>query len=125
MREMDASVTTADELPEMLTVSEAARRLRIGRTLAYQLAARVLDGQPGGIPTIRLGGTLRVPSTALDELMRVGRVPTPDGLTAAVADAIDNYLGDGRVTGPTERPRGRRRRAGTNGTAQLSLLEAD
>jgi excisionase family DNA binding protein len=109
MREMGAAVTTADELPEMLTVSEAARRLRIGRTLAYQLAARFLDGQPGGIPTIRLGGTLRVPSTALDEFMRVRRIPTPDGLTATVADAIDDYLGDGRVTGPTETPPGPRR----------------
>lgn len=31
---------TADELPDLLTVEEAARFLRIGRTLAFQEAAR-------------------------------------------------------------------------------------
>jgi excisionase family DNA binding protein len=121
----DASDGALDGLPEMLTVPEAAERLRIGRTLAYQLAARFLDGQPGGIPTIRLGGTLRVPRAALEELMRVGRVATPNDLTATVADAIDDYLRDGHVTGPSEPEPGRRRRAATHGTAQLSLLGPD
>jgi excisionase family DNA binding protein len=125
MREMDAAASTADELPEMLTVSEAARRLRIGRTLAYQLAARFLAGEPGGLPTIRLGGTLRVPRHALEELMRSGRVAPPDELTATVADAINDYLRDGPASGSSETAPARRRRDATNGTAQLSVLEAD
>ena len=56
-------------LPVMLTVDEAARVLRIGRTLAYQLATRFLDGQPDGLPVIRLGGCLRVPRWALVDLI--------------------------------------------------------
>jgi hypothetical protein len=50
-----------DGLPEMLTVCEAAAVLRIGRTLAYQLASRYLAGEAGGIPVVRIGGCLRVP----------------------------------------------------------------
>jgi hypothetical protein len=34
-------------LPAMLTVEEAARVLRIGRSLAYQLATRYLDSGSG------------------------------------------------------------------------------
>jgi hypothetical protein len=112
-------------LPEMLTVCEAAHRLRIGRTLAYQLAARFLDGEPGGIPTIRLGGTLRVPRGALDDLMCMGRVVTPDDLTAAVAVAIDDYLRDTDAATPTRTRRSRGRRVASNHASQLSLLEAD
>lgn len=44
---------------ELLTLSEAAKRLRIGRTHAYRLAAR------HDIPTVRLGRALRVPARAL------------------------------------------------------------
>jgi hypothetical protein len=40
----------------------------------------VLNGEPGGIPTIRLSGTLRVPSAALDDFVRMGRVVTRDDL---------------------------------------------
>jgi len=32
-----------EDLPAMLTVEEAARVLRIGRSLAYQLATRYLE----------------------------------------------------------------------------------
>jgi excisionase family DNA binding protein len=114
-----------DGRPEMLTVSEAAHRLRIGRTLAYQLAARFLDGEPGGMPAIRLGGTIRVPRAALDDLMRMGRVATPDDLTAAAAVAIDDYLRDTDGLASSEARPERARRVTPNGAAQLSLLEAD
>ena len=55
---------------------EAARELRIGRSLAYELARRYLDsGERDGLPVIRLGAAcLRVPRWALDELRRTGRV---------------------------------------------------
>ena len=115
----------ADELPEMLTVSEAARRLRIGRTLAYQLAARFLDGAPGGMPVIRLGGALRVPRVALDDFMRIGRGVTSAKLAMAAEAAIDAYLGDNHVAPPRAGRPSRSRRAAAEHGAQLSLLEAD
>jgi excisionase family DNA binding protein len=124
MRPTDAD-GAADELPEMLTVSEAARRLRIGRTLAYQLAAKFLDGEPDGMPVIRLGGALRVPRVALDDFMRIGRVVTSAELAAVADVAIDAYLGDSHVAPPSAGRPSRSRRAASEHGAQLSLLEAD
>jgi hypothetical protein len=58
-----------------LTVSEAAGELRIGRTLAYDLARRyVASNGACGLPVVRLGTCLRVPRWALLELARHGRV---------------------------------------------------
>lgn len=52
-----------------LTVEEAANRLRIGRTLAYQLARRYRDtGGAEGLPVVALGNVLRVPRAKLEEL---------------------------------------------------------
>ena len=59
----------------LLTVEEAARVLRIGRSLAYQLAAEYdASGGLAGMPVIRIGGCLRVPRWALLELALTGRV---------------------------------------------------
>ncbi len=62
-------------LPPLLTIDEAARVLRIGRSLAYQLA-REYESSEGddGLPVIRVGTCLRVPRWALIELVRTGRV---------------------------------------------------
>jgi hypothetical protein len=56
--------------PDLLTVEEAARVLRIGRTSAYELARRYLrsDGAEG-IPVLRVGHLLRVPRCGLEELV--------------------------------------------------------
>src|SRR5712692_4950827 len=61
--------TTAPETPDFLTVEEAARVLRIGRTTAYALARtwRETDGREG-LPVVSIGRLLRVPSAALEEL---------------------------------------------------------
>ena len=85
----------------VLTVEEAASVLRIGRSLAYQLA-REYDATGGrsGLPVIRLGGCLRVPRWALRELACCGRVvrlcdaqpPNRDAIgdtDAAVATDVD------------------------------------
>jgi hypothetical protein len=59
----------------LLTVEEAAVVLRIGRSLAYQLAREYEDsGGVAGLPVIRVGACLRVPRWALLELACTGRV---------------------------------------------------
>jgi excisionase family DNA binding protein len=65
-----------DELPEVLTIEEAAKVLRIGRGAAYALARRYLatDGREG-LPVVRLGRSLRVPRAKLLGLLEVGGDP--------------------------------------------------
>lgn len=60
---------------QTLSVEEAARRLGIGRTLAYELATT--DRLP--IPVIRLGRRLVVARAALDRLL--GSEAPPQGNT--------------------------------------------
>ena len=47
------------DLPDVLTVDEAARLLRISRGLAFEAARR------GDIPTIRIGRRILVPTALL------------------------------------------------------------
>ncbi len=56
-----------DELPDFLTVEEAARILRIGRTAAYE-QAKVWRRTKGaaGLQVIEVGNSLRVPVTFLE-----------------------------------------------------------
>ena len=57
-----------DDLPEFLTVEEAAAVLRIGRTSAYLLAQRWrLTGGRSGLPVQRPGRLLRVPRSAIEQ----------------------------------------------------------
>lgn len=53
----------ADEI--LLSVSEAARRLGIGRSLLYRL---ILEGQ---ILSVKIGRSRRVPLWALEEFVKV------------------------------------------------------
>ncbi|MEA2902459.1 MAG: hypothetical protein QOH36_2346 [Actinomycetota bacterium] len=56
------------EVPDMLTVEEAARILRVGRTTGYELANRWLDsGGAEGLPVIHVGRLLRVPTVLFEE----------------------------------------------------------
>src|SRR2546421_7838381 len=68
--------TTTPEPPDFLTVEEAARVLRIGRTAAYALARtwRDTNGREG-LPVVPFGRLLRVPRSALEE-MTGGRITT-------------------------------------------------
>jgi len=55
-----------DDLPEVLTVEEAAKALRIGRGAAYALANQYLDTDGRiGMPCRRLGRSIRVPKRPL------------------------------------------------------------
>ena len=51
--------TTSDRL--LLTVEEAARRLGIGKTLAWELV------WAGVLPSVRLGRCVRIPLAALED----------------------------------------------------------
>jgi hypothetical protein len=87
MPSLDA-LTDAEGPPQLLTVDEAARLLRIGRSRAYELANEYLDsGGTSGIPVFRLGpGCLRVPRWALIELATTG-------LVVRLCDAVVQALG--------------------------------
>jgi|HigsolmetaAR206D_1030411.scaffolds.fasta_scaffold41489_1 excisionase family DNA binding protein len=62
--------TAATDLPEVLTIDEAARLLRIGRNNAYALARQWLaSGGAHGLPVVRLGRSLRVPRAALQRML--------------------------------------------------------
>ena len=62
-------VSDINDMRVFLTVPEAAQRLRISRTAAYQLVRAWLDdGGTSGIPAVRIGRSIRVPSAALERL---------------------------------------------------------
>jgi excisionase family DNA binding protein len=83
-------------IPDFLTVPEAAKVLRLGRTAAYELASR-FEATAGaeGLPVIRLGRQLRVPRAQL-ELLAGGplsdlvelRTPPASDATGAAAVAV-------------------------------------
>lgn len=57
----------ADE-PMFVSVDVAARRIGIGRSLAYELCRAYLQGRPDGLPCTRLGRRVLVPAWAIEEL---------------------------------------------------------
>jgi hypothetical protein len=69
-----ASLTDGPAVVELLTIPEAARFLRIGRSAAYDLARRFeATGGSEGIPCVRVGGRLlRVPVDALRAMVTIG-----------------------------------------------------
>lgn len=65
-------------LPDLLTVEEAARVIRVGRTKAYAMAREWrATGGTTGLPVIDFGNALRVPRCQLEKL--VGGPLTADG----------------------------------------------
>ena len=68
--------TEAGEPHPLLTIDEASRVLRVGRSRAYEMAHEYLNsGGTAGMPVIVFGpGCFRVPRWALLELATTGRV---------------------------------------------------
>ncbi len=78
--------------PLVHTVEEAARELRIGRTLAYALARRYeITGGTAGLPVVRLGNCLRVPRRALLEFATTGRVVPLSELLSHTASLLSRF----------------------------------
>ena len=72
---VDEPIDEWDALPIVLTLDEAARLLRIGRSKAYELAAAYTSsGGVQGLPVLRLGDLLRVPKFALHEYVTTGHI---------------------------------------------------
>ncbi len=111
---MDESIDEWDSLPIMLTIDEAARVFRIGRSKAYEMAATYTStGGMQGLPCLRLGDLLRVPKFALHEYVTTGRVVQliPQTNANATPDAT-----------ASRKPA---RKSRTTDRAQLSLLGSD
>ena len=75
---------TLDEFGDVLTVEEAALVLRISRASAYELARRWRSQNPSGLPVIQLGRFLRVPKSALEQMLA-----RPGDLYATLVPAED------------------------------------
>jgi len=100
------------EVPDVLTVEEAAGVLRIGRTLAYQLAQEwIATGGERGIPCRRVGRLLRVPSGELAEFMGAPITWPPVAPAAAGPAERRDRAAAGSSRSTTPRSRGRSRRA--------------
>lgn len=78
-----------ESVPDLLTVEEAARILRIGRTKAYAMTKqwRASDGREG-LSVVDVGGTLRVPRVAVEELIGspILCIPEADATPDVTAD---------------------------------------
>ncbi len=66
-----------DQLPDILTVTEAAGVLRLGRNAVYEAVQR------GEIPAVRIGRRLLVPKAGLIRLLDSPKVTAPAGLRLA------------------------------------------
>lgn len=61
-----------DQLPDVLTVAEAAHLLRVGKGLVYEGVRR------NDIPAIKIGRRLLIPKAALTRLLAEGSSRTTD-----------------------------------------------
>lgn len=80
-------------LPDLLTIEEAARVIRVGRTKAYAMAQewRATGGR-SGLPVVDFGHVLRVPLCQLEKLVGgplTAPVPEQAAVTAVAAPPAD------------------------------------
>ena len=113
-----------DEYPLLLTVEESAAVLRIGRSLAYELA-RLYESSDGreGLPVLRVGALMRVPRWALAELISTGRVVRLADLVEADSSASQRRAPARRILqSSTSASRARRAVESLEAVEQLALL---
>ena len=74
-------------VPDLMTVPEAARVMRIGRTRSYEMAREfVLSNGASGLPVVRVGRMLRVPRQQFEEWLgiEITEIPAePRGLSSS------------------------------------------
>ena len=96
-------------LPDLLTIEEAARLIRVGRTKAYAMAQewRATGGQ-SGLPVVDFGHVLRVPLRQLEKLVG-GPLTTPvseqAAVSAAAAVSVDADVAPDTDDAPDRSPR--------------------
>ena len=72
------------ELPPILTVEEFAAAMRLGRGTAYEFVRQ------GGVRHVRCGRAIRIPRSALFELLREPQGPREAGFPASEPLAGEN-----------------------------------
>jgi hypothetical protein len=99
-----------DRIPPFLTVEEASRLLKIGRTKAYLLTQewRATGGR-SGLAVVDLGDVLRVPGPAIEQMLGTGLgTPRPTGVkptgSPAGPDARDLTAPLAETAPPEESP---------------------
>lgn len=96
-------------VPDFLTVEEAARVLRIGRTAAYQQAHLWLDTDSDGLPVTWVGGSLRVPRTKFEQHYNIRITAIPPGTRSRVQPATTEHTAPSQDIPRTTASTGRRR----------------
>jgi hypothetical protein len=121
----------SEQPPDLLTIEEAARVLRIGRTKAYAMSQewRVTNGE-SGIKVCELGGQLRVPRAWLEEQLGAPVLVVPsvpdrarrNGQTPKRAAPQSDPAPAAELAQPTKQPTPRRRgKRSTANSNQLTL----
>ncbi len=111
-------------LPDFLTIDEAARVLRLGRTAAYEQARiwRDTEGR-AGLPNFTIGHALRVPAAALEKMLGrpLSAIPAPRGRGASPRAAVTAPPAEGQVRELRPRAGARRRRPAGGAQGALPL----
>ena len=113
-----------DRLPPLLTVEEAARLIRVGRTKAYAMSRewRATIGR-SGLPVVDFGDVLRVPTAQLEALIGSPldqfTVPAPPSAEDGPGTSIESVEPHAR---PARRGRRQRRRPSGDPAGQLPLF---
>ena len=95
-----------DRIPPFLTVEEASRLLKIGRTKAYLLTKewRATGGR-SGLAVVDLGDVLRVPGPAIEQMLGIGPgAPYPTAVRSAGKHDNPTMAPDPTVPGATPTP---------------------
>ena len=70
--------TNLKDLPDLLTVGEAAAALRISRSSAYELTRQFRSNPATGLPVLQLGRRLRVPKRSIESMVASAELATSE-----------------------------------------------
>ena len=110
------------EVPDFLTIDEAARVLRIGRTAGYQQANCWINSEGReGLPVRKVGGLLRVPRAQFEDHYDIRITGIPDRDTHRRGPARAKGGGPRPNQDIPRKPATSRRRRGDGDAAQDGL----